>query len=443
MELDIRNAARGLRFVHGRDFSLSFPGSVWKDYPDNKFLFQELAALLTLAGPITSGRIRKVEYSTPRPFFFDRYLELMRKSIPESTEDYRQSAEAVLERFNAMEYTFSGDTISPSYLPDPEEKAVIPLSAGKDSLLSFALCREIGLDPAVVYINGHLVRQENIYKKRLIGIFRKRFKAGGFVVDNQLEGFNDFEFWDVPETCLPYMHMMTGFAFMMLPFTHATRSGYVVLGNQQDLDFRLMGSRGLMNPSFDQTSHWQSVQDRMVQRMTSGRVRVTSVIRPMANIFLMKVLHTRYPDIAKHQFSCDCLTGTGEKRWCHECSSCAKNFIFLKALGVNPRTIGFRKSMLSRDNRDSFSLFSRRLDDADEKTPEAREQQMLAFLMAYRNGAKGYLMDVFRKRYLKEAMAKEDYLMKKFFRVYPADMPRKIKFKIRSILKEELGTVVV
>jgi hypothetical protein len=49
-----------------------------------------------------------------------------------------------------------------------------------------------------------------------------------------------------------------------------------------------------------------------------------------------------------------------------------------------------------------------------EKAPEAKEQQLLAFYMAYRNGVKGYLIDKFKKKFLKEAKSREDELYRRF-----------------------------
>ena len=68
-----------------------------------------------------------------------------------------------------------------------------------------------------------------------------------------------------------------------------------------------------------------------------------------------------------------------------------------------------------------------------------RDEQLFAFYLAYKNKNKGYLIDKFKKKFLKEALAREDELYNKFFKVHrAASIPTKIKRDINSIYKEEL-----
>ena len=63
---------------------------------------------------------------------------------------------------------------------------------------------------------------------------------------------------------------------------------------------------------------------------------------------------------------------------------------------------------------------------------------MFAFYLAYRNRAKGYLMNLFKKRFLKEAKSKEDKLYKNFFKIGKFVNFPKQRDEILSIYKEEL-----
>ena len=58
-----------------------------------------------------------------------------------------------------------------------------------------------------------------------------------------------------------------------------------------------------------------------------------------------------------------------------------------------------------------------RCKESYEKSKEAYDQQLLAFYLAYRNKAKGYLIDLFKKKYLKQAKQREDELINKFLKV--------------------------
>ncbi|MEM5793390.1 MAG: hypothetical protein QXY45_03500 [Candidatus Aenigmatarchaeota archaeon] len=75
-----------------------------------------------------------------------------------------------------------------------------------------------------------------------------------------------------------------------------------------------------------------------------------------------------------------------------------------------------------------------------ERSQEAKEEQLLAFYMAYKNGEKGYLINLFKKNFLKEAKEKEEALFKKFFSIHKSiTIPSRIKRKLNSIFKEELS----
>jgi len=63
---------------------------------------------------------------------------------------------------------------------------------------------------------------------------------------------------------------------------------------------------------------------------------------------------------------------------------------------------------------------------------------MFAFYLAYRNNAKGYLIDLFKKKFLKEVIANEDKFYKKFFKISKFVNYPKQKNEILSIYKEEL-----
>ncbi|MFO8016821.1 MAG: hypothetical protein R6U32_06995, partial [Candidatus Woesearchaeota archaeon] len=223
-------------------------------------------------------------------------------------------------------------------------------------------------------------------------------------------------------------------------FMHRFGAGHVALGNQKDMDFGFINKDGYSTlPSFDQSSAWTRQQDMMVRSMTGGKGRVVSVIEPLTNLAITKILHTRYPDLASYQVSCDCLDASDEKRWCHDCNKCARLFLFMKAFGIDPKRAGFSRNLMQKRYRRLYSIFSEV--DAYEKSAEARDQQLLAFLLAYRNGERGGLIELFRRSFLDEAKEREDQLMRRFLSVYPAEnMPKKMFREVKSIYEEELET---
>ena len=109
------------------------------------------------------------------------------------------------------------------------------------------------------------------------------------------------------------------------------------------------------------------------------------------------------------------------------------------AFNKNPKKIGLRKTFLSKKDRKFYSLFNTRMKDSYERIKQRTDQQLLAFYLAYKNNTKGYLIDLFKKHFLKQAIEREDELYKKYLTLQPSKtIPNKLKKQVLSIYKEEL-----
>jgi len=451
MELNIKfeKTENGiLANLGGKIFRLVYPEGVWDSYPEETkdAFIDNLAHLLTINTPLIAGA-KRLKYNTGRPSFKSFFDEVVRKSIPHAVEDYKMSTADVLKQFSQTKYEFSGEPKKDfNYIRGVEfsEKSVNPLSFGKDSLTSFCVCDEIGLYPTPIYINDTVSPTENKIKLRYARTFSKKFGTDVFVVRNEIENLNDFEFWGTNDSCIGYTHMVTGFCFISLPFVYATGAKYIVVGNQRGMNFAFKNKDGFLTyPSFDQTTEWMLKQSEMIEKCTEGQTSVMSVIEPLTNISITKVLHSRYSEYGKHQISCDSLDASDEKRWCQGCNKCARNVLFMKAVGIDPKRVGLKNILLDAKNKKIFQIFNGKDVDCYEKSKEARDQQLLAFLMVYENGERGPLVELFKKKFLEEAKEREDELRKKFFCIYKSKtMPRKIEKVVSSIYKEELSGFV-
>lgn len=433
MNLNFNNEINGLA-VNGK-YRLSYPKDVWQRFPDKEFLTDNLAHLLTVTMPLVAG-FKKVKYNTSKPLFYNEFKEVVRKSIPSAVDDYNISAKKTMKRFDKIKYEFASNKIKkPRRDYELDEGAVIPISFGKDSLLTLGVCREIGLKTVPVYINDTVSPGENRTKLR----YAK--KLGSKVVTNELEKLNDFETWNKGESCLGYSHMLTSFCFISIPLMAKYKCKYIVPGNQQDMNFTFKTKEGIKTfPSFDQTTIWMRKQNKMINRITGGNV--FSAIEPLTDIAITKILHTRYKKLGRCQTSCGELDGTREKRWCHACNSCSDTAILMRAFGANPKDVGLRSSFLEKKHQKLYCLFGGKKTDSYDRSKDVRDEQLLEFYLAYKEGARGYLIDKFRKKFLDEAKEREDELRKKFFRIYPSIMPKKIERKVNSIYKEELKDLV-
>ena len=100
--------------------------------------------------------------------------------------------------------------------------------------------------------------------------------------------------------------------------------------------------------SYDQTSFFTKEQDIMVRLLSNNHCSVRTTLEPMDQISIFYLLHKRYPEIGKYQFSC-----TAEfplyhgSQWCHKCYKCSRMFLFARCCEVDPYSIGFKKDLLN------------------------------------------------------------------------------------------------
>lgn len=433
---------KGITIKYNKDkFSLAYPRKIWESYPDEikGVLVDNLTHLLTISMPVVAG-INHIKYNTSAPLFRNEFKKIILKSIPSAVEGYKMKTDNVINMFKKIKYEFKDNKIKkPSFTQETSDTAVHLLSFGKDSLTSLGVCNEIGLKTKPIYINETVSPRENKAKIKRMKIFRKKFNFESIIIKNEIEKLNDFEYWNRGESCLSYMHMVTGSCFISLPVSNYFRARYVVVGNEKEMDFTFTNQDGFVTyPSPDQTSGWVNKQNSMIKLMTKN-VGVISLIEPLTNIALMKILHKRYKDFGKYQLSCGCLDATDEKRWCNNCSQCANLYLLIKANGTDAKNVGFNRDLFKKKYKKFYILFGGNDIDGHEKTEHSRDEQLLAFYMAYKNREGGYLIELFKKKFLDEAKEREDKLRNFFFGIHKNHIPPELKKQVESIYREELG----
>ena len=171
--------------------------------------------------PLVS-RIKSVDYNTSPPLFNSFFRNMAISNIPSAVEDYRPSTSDTIKQFLNIRYSFQNSRIKRPYYEGrvKKKKTIIPLSMGKDSLLTLAVSKEIGLAPVCVYINDTVSPAENRLKLNFLKKIGREFGLKVFAVVNEIENLNDFEYWNKGESCIGYSHMICGFCFVVLPVSH-------------------------------------------------------------------------------------------------------------------------------------------------------------------------------------------------------------------------------
>jgi len=438
---------KGIRLEVGDvPFEIIYPENYWLKFPNffKKILSENLAFASTFHLPYLLN-INSLNYRMPRPIteslFFKGFvlslpsIALMKVKTGGKTSD-------LLKKFFAINFRFDGESnvSTPNSLGRQITKtAVLPFTFGKDSLLTYSLCKELGIKSIPVFVKEPLPesRQENYHKEKSAKEFLKEFKEKVIFLDNEAGKLREDGGWYGWEL------QLTQYALLMLPIVFANKSHYLFFSNEQSCNEEFLDEEGFWcNPVFEQSAEWLMKINKVIKEMGVENLRVSSLIEPLHELAIVKVLHSRYPEIAKYQSSCFAEKPEAKfNRWCGNCSKCARIYIFFLANNINPAKIGIQTNMLESKYKTKFSLFENgNIKDSEyDQSRLGRDEQLLAFLLAYRNGHKGELMDLFKSLYLKEAEKREKELRKKYFGIHSTKtIPEELKDKVLKIYREEL-----
>ncbi|MBI4099436.1 hypothetical protein HY440_00355 [Candidatus Microgenomates bacterium] len=432
-------------YLDRKDYQILYPGSVWKEFPDiYRQNFADAMAFALTMHLCLNGHA-KIVYDFPVPQIEPYIFEGMLYSLGETTllegKETRTSDLIRLFYNRNLNIEFSGRprlTRFQNLNRNSRNRAIIPFSFGKDSLLTFALCQELGIDPYPIFFREPKSPFENRHKRRLADRFFEEFDVdvNFFPLSpgrlRQTSG--KWWGWDI---------VLTQYTMLLIPYIFALRARYLFWAHEQSCNDLLSDSEGYtVNPVFEQSSRWLLTSNNLTRNFGTN-VALSSLIEPLHEIAIMKILHSRYPEVAKYQLSCFAEEDSAaSKRWCGECSKCARIAIFMLALGINPKTVGLTESMLGQKKRELFGLFEGEGKDSGvyDKSGLGRDEQLLAFYMTFRRGIKGELMKEFAKKYLLEASSRERELREKFFGVHSAtSLPYDLSTPLLKIFRQELS----
>jgi len=434
LEIDFKNQA----------YVITYPDDIWKEYPENmkEFLFDNIVYAATIHLPLVFEK-NKILYNTSPPLFQPYFFQNFIMDLPSCADVDDAKTSRLIQLFLNLKALFNDNNTK---LPKDDgdyypSSSVVSFSFGKDSLLTFTVAREIGLNPEVVYITEPSLKYEEKHKdalaKRLhleIGVeLHKIIHTTGLLRDPAHIG--------VRKTELGWGLQSTEYALLLLPFARKFQAEYILFGNENSCSVHYYDKEGyICYPAYDQTHTWTLQIDNMTRMTTNNKVKTVSLIEPLNDIAVMAVLNRRYPEIAKYEMSCFTETEAGRNhRWCQSCSVCCKMYLLLVAIGVNPKRVGFTKDMLSDEYKEFFSLFGGKKVVTYALTNLGRDEQLFAFYLAHKNGNRSDLVKRFEKLFLKEAKEREDELQETFLSVRRSiTVPPKILQQVNSIYREEL-----
>jgi len=228
-------------------------------------------------------------------------------------------------------------------------------SGGKDSLLSFGLLKEVGCEVHPIFINEsgrHWFTALNAYRH-----FAMTFPTTARVWTNADRVFN----WMLRH--LPFVRQdfarlrsdeypirlwtVAVFLFGALPILRKRGIGRLLIGDEFDTT-RRSSYRGITHYSglYDQSRFFDNVITRYFQRKGWG-ISQFSILSPLSELLIEKILVERYPELQRHQVSCHSTHIEGNRvRPCGRCEKCRRIVGMLTALGANPKHCGYTQEQI-------------------------------------------------------------------------------------------------
>jgi len=437
-----------IRFL-GKDYPITYLTSVWRATPEETrtALKDNLALATTMHLPLVFNAPGAIYYSG-RPLLEPYFVQNFLMDIPSCAEVDGVRTDEMVRKFFNTEYQFRDSSIKyPSQEPvDSPFGALVGLSFGKDSLLTYAVAEEIGLKPGMIYVVEASMTYEKKHKIELAKQFQKEFGKKLSVLEHETGKLRDYPHLGAPVTELGWGLQTTEYALEFIPFAYSRNAKYLLFGNEQTAAATYADAEGrwIVHPCYDQSHSWTAHIDQISQIFSGRSVRTGSLIEPLMDMMVQYFLAHRYPEIARYQMSCFAETGAGrEYRWCHDCSICAKMYLMCVGSGIDPKKIGLRENMLELDKKRFFTLFGgKSIMLTYARTKLGRDEQLFAFYLAAKKGAEGGLIKEFKESplYL-EAKNREEELYRTFCSLHESiSVPRELKSEVFSIYKEEIAS---
>jgi creatinine amidohydrolase/Fe(II)-dependent formamide hydrolase-like protein len=301
-------------------------------------------SLLETMVEATAQEIFVVKFLMDNPFILGEAAHL-----PTERRDRYSRAELVFP--DAVE-----GSVGDAWRTSPDEHVVLS-SGGKDSLLSYGLLRELAGRVHPVFVNEsgrHWYTALNAYRH-----FKECFPETARVWTNSDRVFAWMlrhlpfvrqDFADVRSDEYPLrLWTVAVFIFGALPIARLRGAGRVVVGDEHDTTQR--GSLGGIvhyHGLYDQGRHFDDALSRYYGKKGWGLLQF-SLLRPMSELLIQKVLVERYPDLQRHQVSCHATHIEGDRvRPCGLCEKCRRIVGMLVALGADPGQCGYTPSQVDR-----------------------------------------------------------------------------------------------
>lgn len=422
------------------EYVIKYPDNLWSDLSSS--VKNVLAEHLTF----TNTNYLSVLYNEPiltyntrrpilEPFLFKNQLFDMIFSEKVDNADHLEYVKRCYNtKFEFLDgpSSFISSNEIPSYT-NADSIAIVPFSFGKESLTTVALAEELGIKPILMYVQEPTQGYEDAYKKIALNKLSQIFGFSNHRIINQPALLRSGVARHGKVTSeVGWGTQTTDYIFYALPLILRYQAQMIFFGSEYSNNEFGYRKGWRFYPSFDQTTEWSQHQNNIARMLTDGRTSVNTTFEPLEEIHIMYMLHHRYPELGKLQFSCFAEQPLYKNsQWCHNCYKCTRMFIFALACNIDPYSIGFKKNLMQEKN-----MFNHYFGN-ETKTGSNMELDFVFSVLSKKNISSPYV-DEFRKKKLKHVKPYNWYL-EHFGNLAPYQcLPKKYEKKMISIFKSEL-----
>jgi creatinine amidohydrolase/Fe(II)-dependent formamide hydrolase-like protein/7-cyano-7-deazaguanine synthase in queuosine biosynthesis len=288
----------------------------------------------------TSREIYVKKFLEPNPFLMERYVRLPAVRKQKYLQATLKFPEKPLLKSSPQWHLWASE----------KNRHCVLSSGGKDSLLSFGLINELGREVHPIFVNEsgrHWFTALNAYR-----YFKEHMPYTARVWVNSDRLFSWMlqrlpiirkDFANIRSDQYPIrLWTVAVFAFGALPLLRKRGIARLIIGDEYDTTVR-RNLHGISHYDglYDQSIYFDQTLSRYFLRK-GWSISQFSVIRPLSELLIEKILVERYPDLQQQQTSCHATHKQGDRIYpCGNCEKCRRIVAMLKAIDADPVKCGY------------------------------------------------------------------------------------------------------
>ena len=235
-------------------------------------------------------------------------------------------------------------------------RAAVLSSGGKESLLSYGLLRELGFETHSLFVNEsgrHWYTALNGFRhlrasdpEGTVRIWTTADRVFNWMLRRMplvRQDFNRVRADDYPIR----LWTVAVFMFGVLPVLRRREIGRIVIGDEYDTTRSVRyGDIPHYDGLYDQSRLFDNALSSYYRRK-GWCVSQFSLLRPLSELLVEKVLVERYPTLQRNQVSCHAASVKGERALpCGRCEKCRRVVAMLTAVGGDPTRCGYEPAQI-------------------------------------------------------------------------------------------------